>query len=72
MINDTQSAQISQKQDKQNALKPGNALRGTIKTLLNDGKEITTPSEISLTLKFFLRTYFKKLSQSLSLISKCF
>ena len=37
-----------------------NALRGTIKTLLEDGKEITTPSEICLTLKKFYENLFQK------------
>ena len=32
----------------------------TIKTLLEDGKEITTPSEISLTLKKFYENLFRK------------
>ena len=35
------------------------ALCGSIKTLLGDGKEITTPSEVSLTLK----KYYEKLFQ---------
>ena len=35
-------------------------LRGTIKTLLDDGKEITTPSEVSLTLKKFYENLFQK------------
>ena len=33
---------------------------GTIKTLLDDYKEITTPSEISLTLKTFDENLFQK------------
>ena len=37
-----------------------NSLRGTIKTLLDDGKEITTPSEIGLTLKKFYQNLFQK------------
>ena len=45
-----------------------NALPGTIKTLLEDGKEITAPSEISLT----LRKFYENLLQSLSRISKWF
>ena len=36
-------------------LEKKNALRGTIKTLLDDDKEITTPSEISL--RRIMRTY---------------
>ena len=40
-------------------LEKRNALRGTIKTLLDDGKETTTPSEISLT----TRKLYKKLLQ---------
>ena len=34
-----------------NGLEKKNALRGIIKTLLDDAKEITTPYEINLTLK---------------------
>ena len=45
-----------------------NALPGTIKTLLEDGKEITAPSEISL----ILRKFYENLLQSLSRISKWF
>ena len=41
-------------------LEKKNALHGTIKTLLEDGKEITTPSEISLTLKKFYENLFQK------------
>ena len=37
-----------------------NALCGTIKTLLENGKEITTPSEISLTLKKNYEDLFQK------------
>ena len=48
------------------------ALCGTIKTLLDYRKEITTPSEITLTLKKCYENLFQKLSQSLSLISNCF
>ena len=33
---------------------------GTIKTLINDGKEITIPNEINLTLKRFYENLFKK------------
>ena len=40
-------------------LEKRNALRGTIKTLLDDGKETTAPSEISLT----TRKLYKKLLQ---------
>ena len=43
-----------------------NPLRGTIKTSLEYGKEITTPSEVSLTLKKFYENLFQKLSQNLS------
>ena len=40
-------------------------------TLLDDGKETTTPSEISSTLKKkIMRTYFKKILQNLSLMQK--
>ena len=35
------------------------AICGTIKTLLDDGKEITTPSEFSLTLKKFYENFFE-------------
>ena len=49
-----------------------NALCGTIKTLLENGKEITTPSEISLTLKKNYEDLFQKILLSLSGISKCF
>ena len=45
-----------------------NALRGAIKTLLEDGKEITALSEISLT----SRKFYENLLQSLSRILKCF
>ena len=41
-------------------LEKRNALRGTIKTLTEDGKEITTPSEISLTLKKLYENLFQK------------
>ena len=37
-----------------------NALCGTIKTFLENGKEITTPSEISLTLKKIYENLFQK------------
>ena len=37
-----------------------NAFGGTIETLLEYGKEITTPSEISLTLKQFYENIFQK------------
>ena len=44
-----------------------NALRETIKTLLEDGKEITTPFEITLTLKKFYENLFQKtIAKSLS------
>ena len=44
-------------------LEKKNALHGTIKTLLEDGKEITTPSEISLTFEnLFQKTIAKSLS----------
>ena len=33
---------------------------GTIKTLINDGKEITIPNEINLTLKRFFENLFQK------------
>ena len=33
---------------------------GTIKTLINDGKEITIPNEINLTLKRFYENLFQK------------
>ena len=52
-------------------LEKRNYFRETIKTLLGYGKEITTPSEISLTLKKFIRTCIKNLSHSIFLISKC-
>ena len=39
-------------------LEKKNALRGNIKTLLEDGKEIATPSEISLTLKINYENLF--------------
>ena len=38
-----------------------NAICGTIKTLINDGKEITMPNEINLNLKAFMGTYLKKI-----------
>ena len=41
-------------------LEKRNVLRGTIKTLLDDKKEITTPSEISLTLKKYYENLFQK------------
>ena len=41
-------------------LEKKNALRGIIKTLLDDGKEITTPSEISLTFEKFYGNLFQK------------
>ena len=41
-------------------LEKRNALCGTIETLLDDYKEITTPSEISLTLKKFYENIFQK------------
>ena len=37
-----------------------NTIRGTIKTLINNGKEITMPNEINLTLKSFYENLFKK------------
>ena len=37
-----------------------NTSRETIKTFLEDGKEITTPPEISLTLKKFYENLFQK------------
>ena len=42
------------------SLEKKNALAGTIKTLLEDDKEITTPSEISLTLKKIYENLFQK------------
>ena len=36
------------------------AIWGTIKTLINDGKEITMPNEINLTLKGFHENLFQK------------
>ena len=39
-------------------LEKKNALRGIIKTLLEDGKEMATPSEISLTLKKIYENLF--------------
>ena len=41
-------------------LEKKNALRGTIKVLLEDGKEITTPSYISSTLKKLYENLFQK------------
>ena len=41
--------------------KKKNAICGTIKTLINDGKEITMPNEINLNLKAFMGTYLKKI-----------
>ena len=41
-------------------LEKKNTSRETIKTLLEDGKEITTPPEISLTLKKFYENLFQK------------
>ena len=52
-------------------LEKRNALCVTIKTLLDDYKEITTPSEISLTLKKFYENLFQK-TIAKSLISKYF
>ena len=37
-----------------------NTLLGTIKTFLENGKEVTIPSEISLTLKRFYENLFQK------------
>ena len=42
------------------SLEKRNAMCGTIKTLLDDRKEVTTPSKISLTLKFFYENLFQK------------
>ena len=42
------------------SLEKKNTLPGTIKTLLEDDKEITTPSEISLTLKKIYENLFQK------------
>ena len=48
-------------------LEKKNALRGTIKTLLDDDKEITTPSEINLTLtKFYENLFQKTIAKSIS------
>ena len=41
-------------------MEKGNALRETIKTLLDDGKERTTASEIRLTLKRIYENLFQK------------
>ena len=41
-------------------LEKKNTSRETIKTFLEDGKEITTPPEISLTLKKFYENLFQK------------
>ena len=41
-------------------LEKRNAIFGTIKTLTNDGKEITMPNEINLTLKSFCKNLFQK------------
>ena len=41
-------------------LEKKNAICGTIKMLINDQKEITSPSEINLTLKSFYENLFKK------------
>ena len=41
-------------------LEKRNAIFGTIKTLTNDGKEITMPNEINLTLKSFYKNLFQK------------
>ena len=41
-------------------LEKKNVICGTIKTLINDGKEITMPNEINLTVKSFYENLFKK------------
>ena len=41
-------------------LEKKNAICGTIKTLLNDAKEITMPNEINLTFKSFYENLFQK------------
>ena len=41
-------------------LEKRNTMCGTIKTLFDDGKEITTPSKISLTLKKVYENLFQK------------
>ena len=52
-------------------LEKKNKLRGTIKKLLDDGKEITTPSEISSTLnKFYEELFHKTIAKSISDIEK--
>ena len=40
--------------------KKKNAICGTIKTLINDEKELTMPNEINLTLKSFYENLFQK------------
>ena len=49
-------------------LEKKNALRGTIKTLLDDDKEITTPSEISLrrTMRTYENLFQKTIAKSIS------
>ena len=37
-----------------------NAICGTTKTLINDGKQITMPNQINLTLKSFYESLFRK------------
>ena len=41
-------------------LEKKNAICGTIKTLINDGKEIAMPNEINLILKSFYEKLFQK------------
>ena len=47
-------------------LEKKNAICGTIKTLINDGKQLTMPNEINLTLKIYESLFQKDIKKSVS------